>query len=267
MKRICLIGSGNVAEALACALSASAPVQVASTGEQFCLDRIYARNQDRGNAVAQMAGCSYTNNPAELQSADIILIAVSDSQIGQVAELIPNNEAIVAHTAGSVSWQVLPERLHHRGVFYPLQTFTAGRKVNFREIPLLIEGEDQTTIETLLELANALSDNVHQSTESQRAQLHLAAVFACNFTNRMYAIAQQLLEEAHLPATLIGPLIGETTRKAMDSPSAAAVQTGPARRGDLPTQQRHLDLLAQHPQWQELYRKISNDIWETSKKI
>ena len=77
MKRICLIGSGNVAEALACALSASAPVQVASTGEQFCLDRIYARNQDRGNAVAQMAGCSYTNNPAELQSADIILIATT----------------------------------------------------------------------------------------------------------------------------------------------------------------------------------------------
>ena len=267
MKRICLIGSGNVAEALACALSALGSEPTAPTGEQFRLDRIYARNRDRGRAIAQMVGCTYTDNPAELQSADIILIAVSDSQIGQVAELIPNNEAIVAHTAGCVSWHVLPERLHHRGVFYPLQTFTAGRKVNFREIPLLIEGEDQTTVATLIELANALSDNVHQSTESQRAQLHLAAVFACNFTNRMYAIAQQLLEEAHLPATLIGPLIGETARKAMESPSAAAVQTGPARRGDLLTQQRHLELLAQHPQWQELYRKISNDIWETSKKI
>ena len=83
MKRICLIGSGNVAEALACALSAPVSVQVASTGEQFCLDRIYARNQDRGNAIAQMAGCSYTNNPAELQLADIVVIAINDSQIGQ----------------------------------------------------------------------------------------------------------------------------------------------------------------------------------------
>ncbi|MFR4026322.1 MAG: DUF2520 domain-containing protein [Alistipes indistinctus] len=152
-------------------------------------------------------------------------------------------------------------------MFYPLQTFTAGRRIDFRQVPLLIEGEHPDTAAALRLLASELSDSVYEVSEQQRAQLHLAAVFACNFTNHMYAIAQELLAEKGLPPQLIGPLISETAAKALGCPSAAAVQTGPARRGDRQTQQKHLGLLEGHPQLQELYQKISTEIWETSKKI
>ena len=229
MKRICLIGSGNVAEAFAVALGGLHPAG------RFRLGQIYARNRARGAKLARMAGCDHTDDPAQLVPADIYLISVSDTQIGAVAENLDFGNAIVAHTAGSVSLNVLSDRLSHRGVFYPLQTFTA--------------------------------DSVYEVSEQQRAQLHLAAVFACNFTNHMYAIAQELLAEKGLPPQLIGPLISETAAKALGSPSAAAVQTGPARRGDRQTQQKHLGLLEGHPQLQELYQKISTEIWETSKKI
>ena len=247
MKRICLIGSGNVAEAFAVALGGLHPAG------RFRLGQIYARNRARGAKLARMAGCDHTDDPAQLVPADIYLISVSDTQIGAVAENLDFGNAIVAHTAGSVSLNVLSDRLSHRGVFYPLQTFTAGRRIDFRQVPLLIEGE--------------LSDSVYEVSEQQRAQLHLAAVFACNFTNHMYAIAQELLAEKGLPPQLIGPLISETAAKALGSPSAAAVQTGPARRDDRQTQQKHLGLLEGHPQLQELYQKISTEIWETSKKI
>ncbi|MFQ9503588.1 MAG: Rossmann-like and DUF2520 domain-containing protein [Alistipes indistinctus] len=214
-----------------------------------------------------MAGCDHTDDPAQLVPADIYLISVSDTQIGAIAENLDFGNAIVAHTAGSVSLNVLPDRLSHRGVFYPLQTFTAGRRIDFRQVPLLIEGEHPDTAAALRLLASELSDSVYEVSEQQRAQLHLAAVFACNFTNHMYAIAQELLAEKGLPPQLIGPLISETAAKALGSPSAAAVQTGPARRGDRQTQQKHLGLLEGHPQLQELYQKISTEIWETSKKI
>ena len=249
MKRICLIGSGNVAEAFAVALGGLHPAG------RFRLGQIYARNRARGAKLARMAGCDHTDDP------------VSDTQIGAIAENLDFGNAIVAHTAGSVSLNVLPDRLSHRGVFYPLQTFTAGRRIDFRQVPLLIEGEHPDTAAALRLLASELSDSVYEVSEQQRAQLHLAAVFACNFTNHMYAIAQELLAEKGLPPQLIGPLISETAAKALGSPSAAAVQTGPARRGDRQTQQKHLGLLEGHPQLQELYQKISTEIWETSKKI
>ena len=257
MERAVIIGSGNLAEALARAVAGSRtkPVQV------------FARNAERGRAVAALAGTQWTDDPAQLAAADIYLISVSDTQIGAIAENLDFGNAIVAHTAGSVSLNVLPDRLSHRGVFYPLQTFTAGRRIDFRQVPLLIEGEHPDTAAALRLLASELSDSVYEVSEQQRAQLHLAAVFACNFTNHMYAIAQELLAEKGLPPQLIGPLISETAAKALGCPSAAAVQTGPARRGDRQTQQKHLGLLEGHPQLQELYQKISTEIWETSKKI
>ena len=261
MKRICLIGSGNVAEAFAVALGGLHPAG------RFRLGQIYARNRARGAKLARMAGCDHTDDPAQLVPADIYLISVSDTQIGAIAENLDFGNAIVAHTAGSVSLNVLPDRLSHRGVFYPLQTFTAGRRIDFRQVPLLIEGEHPDTAAALRLLASELSDSVYEVSEQQRAQLHLAAVFACNFTNHMYAIAQELLAEKGLPPQLIGPLISETAAKALGCPSAAAVQTGPARRGDRQTQQKHLGLLEGHPQLQELYQKISTEIWETSKRI
>ena len=172
----------------------------------------------------------------------------------------------MAHTAGSVPLDGLPGKIRNRGVFYPLQTFTAGRHISLGDVPLLVEGSDPQTTRTLLRLARALSSNARQASSEERAKLHLAAVFASNFSNHMYAIAQQLLDRYGLPADLLKPLMRETAAKALESVSAADAQTGPARRGDMPTQKRHLDLLDGYPELQNIYENISRHIWEISRK-
>ena len=158
----------------------------------------------------------------------------------------------MAHTAGSVPLDGLPGKIRNRGVFYPLQTFTAGRHISLGDVPLLVEGSDPQTTRTLLRLARVLSSNARQASSEERAKLHLAAVFASNFSNHMYAIAQQLLDRYGLPADLLKPLMRETA--------------GPARRGDMLTQKRHLDMLDDCPELQNIYENISRHIWEISKK-
>lgn len=258
MKEIVIIGSGNVADALAHAITAS----------NYTLRQIFARNRTEGRAIADAVGCDYASEPAALAEADIYLIAVSDQAIGRVTEgLHFGNDAVVAHTAGSVGLDELPRQIKNRAAFYPLQTFTKGRRVNFRDIPLFIECSSPFAVKVITDLANALSDHVRKVTSVQRMQLHMAAIFACNFSNHMYTIAQSLLAENGLQTDIIKPLIAETAAKAMESPSAATVQTGPAVRNDYQIKDKHMEMLKNHPHFQNLYKTISLNIWETSKKI
>ena len=260
MKRIVLIGSGNVAEALAPALSGL-------TAQGYALIQLWGRNPERTHALADRISRPWSTDPSELGEADLYLMSVSDRAIGELSERLPfPTGAIVAHTAGSISFEELSSKIHHRGIFYPLQTFTAGRAIDLHPVPLFVCGEDTETTRTLTDLAHAISDQVYPSHPEQLRQIHLAAVFACNFSNHLYAIAQQLLAQKAIPIDVLRPLIAETTAKALEASQAADVQTGPARRGDIPTQERHLKMLADHPAWQQIYQHISNDIWETSKK-
>lgn len=257
MKRVAVIGSGNVAEALALAVARS----------PYELIQLYGRNRQRVRALAQAAGCPWTSDPDELAEADIYLISVSDRAIGELsARLNFPPQATVAHTAGSVPPEELAPGIRNRGILYPLQTFTAGRAVDLRTIPLFVCGETDQATETLTALAEALSRNVSPATARQLRSLHLAAVFACNFSNHMYAVAQRLIVSGGLPSETLRPLIAETAAKALESSCAATVQTGPARRGDTATQQSHLSLLSDEPLLQQIYQNISTDIWETSKK-
>ncbi len=261
MKRVVVVGSGNVAEALASAVA----------GSPYTLVQVWARNAARGEAIAEAAGCPWSGTPSELAPADIYLIAVSDRAIAEVASGLDFGGAVVAHTAGSVSFEALPDKIARCGIFYPLQTFTSGRALDFSAVPLFVAASDPQTAATLTGLAQALSKTVRQTDPQQLRQLHLAAVFACNFPNHLWAIAQSLVERTGLPSEVLRPLIGETAAKALENPSAAAVQTGPARRGDFAIQQMHQDMLGlmgpEEVQWQEIYKLISKDIWETSKKI
>ncbi len=258
MKEVVIIGSGNMAEALAKAVAASS----------YTLKQLFARNETRGKLIAAAAGTQYADDPALLAEADIYLIAVSDVAISRVAETLSfGNDAVVVHTAGSVGIDELPVQIKNRGAFYPLQTFTQGREVDFREIPVFIEGNNPYAVKVLTDLAKTLSDQVHKADSAQRMKLHLAAVFACNFANHMYAIAQGLLAENGMPMDIIKPLIAETAAKALDSAKAADVQTGPAARNDYATKDKHMEFLSNHPQLQNLYKNISLSIWETSKKI
>lgn len=258
MKRVVIIGSGNVAEILAEAIAAAS---------EYAVEQIYARNRERGEHIAGKVGCGWTDDPKSLAEADIYLISVSDTAVGPIARTLDFGGSVVAHTAGSVSIDELSGCSEHVGVFYPLQSFTAGRSLDLHGVPFFIEGSTDRTVGSLRDLGNALSGRVIEIRSEERKRLHLAAVFVSNFANHMFALGENLLEEYGLSAEWIKPLMRETADKALQARSAATVQTGPARRNDLVTQSKHLELLQGRPQMQQLYKMISQSIWETSKKI
>lgn len=259
IERVVLIGSGNVAEALARTIGRCTEVQ---------LVQLFARNPERGHQVAEIGQTTWTDDPQQLAAADLYLLAVSDRAVAEVAVSLPiPPTAVIAHTAGSVPLDALPAKFARRAVFYPLQTFTRGRKVDFREIPIFLETTDDTLCSPLEHFARQLSEQVIFANSEQRKRLHLAAVFACNFANHMYALGERIVGDTGLDFALLKPLIAETARKACDAISPITVQTGPAARNDRTTQERHTAMLAEEPLLEELYRKISQNIWEISKKI
>jgi predicted short-subunit dehydrogenase-like oxidoreductase (DUF2520 family) len=156
-------------------------------------------------------------------------------------------------------------RIEHRAVLDPLQTFTAGRKVDFSRIPLFIEASTPHALETVDDLAQKLSNSVRYTSSELRAQVHLAAVFAANFSNFMYVAAENILKESDMEFELLKPLIEECAAKAAASTSPALTQTGPAVRGDTDTQERHMEML-HDGQLKTIYRIISENIWKTLRK-
>lgn len=257
LKRVVIVGSGNVAEALARALPAS--------GAKLC--QVFARNRERGPRVAALGGTTWTADPDRLAEADLYLIAVSDRAVGEVAaSLRLPDGAVAAHTAGSVPLDAL-EAFPRRAVIYPLQTFTAGRAVDFARVPLFLEASDKGTYQAVERFARRLSSQLYPADSKRRGILHLAGVLACNFVNALYAAGERTLAREGLPFEVLRPLIAETAAKALAAPSPAAVQTGPAVRGDLPTLERHRALLAEEPLLLEIYNLMSRYIWETSRKI
>jgi predicted short-subunit dehydrogenase-like oxidoreductase (DUF2520 family) len=168
-------------------------------------------------------------------------------------------EGLVVHTAGSVSLEVFKGRAKNYGVIYPLQTFTRGKPVDFSSIPLFIEANDNRNLEKLKYLSEKVTGKVYTADSETRAYLHLAAVFASNFTNHILALAEMVLLERNLPFNILKPLIEETVAKALYM-SPRQAQTGPAFRHDKPILEKHLDMLAGHPEIKELYRLISESI-------
>lgn len=257
IKRVVIVGSGNVAEQLAQAVAASPALE---------LVQLFARNEARGRAVADLAHTSWSNRPEALATGDLYLLAVSDRAVTEVASQLPiPPEAIVAHTAGSVGLDAL-QRFARRAIVYPFQGFSAGRKVDFRAIPLFLEAADEAILAEVEQFAALLSDRIYHADSIRRGRIHLAGVFCNNFTNQMYHLAEQVLSEADLPYEVLHALIRETAEKAIEAPHPADVQTGPARRGDLATQQKHLALIDDE-RLRTIYELISQTIWETSKKI
>ncbi len=255
---VVIVGSGNLAEALARAVADS----------PLCLRQVFGRNCDRVATIAALARTEGQTDPSRLAAADLYLIAVSDAAVAEVAASLPiDPAAVVAHTAGSVSVDALPARFPRRAVFYPFQTFTKGRAVDFSQIPILIETAAPALRDELETFARQLSRTVLYADSALRGQVHLAGVFACNFANHLFELGGEVLRRAGASADLLHPLIAETTAKALAAARPAAVQTGPAVRGDLPTQERHLRLLAEDERLREMYRLITQSIWETSKKI
>lgn len=201
------------------------------------------------------------------EEADVFIIAVKDSALADVIrEATKGRETqVFVHTAGSMTLRLFEGMTQHYGVFYPMQTFSKERAVDFAEIPIFIEASDNETLCVLRQLAESITRRVYELSSDDRQYLHLAAVFACNFANHCYAMAAEILEEHGLPFDVMLPLIDETARKVHQLHPLEA-QTGPAVRYDENVIRHQSDLLANEPQMKDLYERLSLHIHEKAEK-
>ena len=255
MTKVVFIGAGNLATQLS--------KRMYSKG--FDILQVYSYTNQSAEKLATELGCEWTNNLKELRTdADMYVFAVKDAVLIDTISMVEPNQGIWVHTAGSISQDVFKGCSEKYGVFYPLQTFSKERDVDFDRIPFFIESNSQETTDYLLEQAEKLSHKVFKADSDQRKQLHLAAVFACNFTNHMYAISQQILQEHNLHFDAIAPLIEETANKVQEI-SARQAQTGPAVRYDQNVMNNHIDMLKDET-LKDIYRLVSKNIYNYTKE-
>ena len=246
MIKVSIIGSGNVAQHLIAAFDAA---------DKTMLVQVFARNK---NSVSHLVDEEQiVSDYAQLQDADLYIIAVSDDAIAEVSNQIPFKNKLVAHTSGSVSIDVLDER-NRKAVFYPLQTFSKSKAVDFSSIPVCLESQNAEDFQILEQAARAISEKTFAINSEQRKAIHVSAVFVNNFSNHLYAIASDICTEHQVPFEILKPLIQETAQKVMTlSPSDA--QTGPAKRDDKKTMAAHLAMLTDDNQ-KAIYTLLTQSI-------
>lgn len=244
-----IIGSGNVATHLGKALKRAG----------VSIDVVYSREMDHAQQLAHMLGAvPYTDLKFVPSHADLYLIAVKDTAIETVASVLKVSDGLVVHTSGITPMEIL--HMHKRyGVFYPLQTLTKNVEPDLKSIPLLVEANSKEDQAELLRIAALISDKTFPITSDQRQFVHLAAVFANNFSNHLYAIAEQITQAHQIPFEILKPLILETARKVQEH-DPQSVQTGPAVRNDIATIEKHLQLLQQTPEFRQIYELLSRSI-------
>ncbi|MGM1054262.1 MAG: Rossmann-like and DUF2520 domain-containing protein [Bacteroidota bacterium] len=245
MKSIVLFGTGNVAFHLFSAFSKS---------ENFKIIQVY--NHSAESLQLFEAKIPTTTKFSEVFPADIYLIAVKDDVICEIALNIKNTEALILHTSGGVPLTVFQD-FEHAGVFYPLQTFSINKPVDFKNIPICIEAKNKSDLELLEQLAGSISDKVYHISSEQRKSLHVAAVFVSNFVNYLYTEGEVICKKNEIPFEILYPLIHETALK-IESMSPKEAQTGPAKRNDVEVINSHLPLLKSEQQ--KIYQILTSSI-------
>ena len=220
---------------------------------------IYGRNTLTLNPLVDRFGLPAFHSLENIPQSDLVFIAVTDSAIAEVSTVVAK-ENIVVHCSGSTGIDVLAQRFNNCGVVYPTQTFSKHRKADFKNIPLLVEYSSPEAGVVIMEFAKSLSNDVREMTSSQRIYLHLAAVFACNFTNHFFAVAKNILDDNNVDFGLLYPLINETVEKALKCGNPAKCQTGPAVRQDNLTLEKHINLLEPIPYLKDIYISLSQSI-------
>ncbi|QEC52716.1 putative short-subunit dehydrogenase-like oxidoreductase (DUF2520 family) [Anseongella ginsenosidimutans] len=254
--RISIIGSGNVATHLGKAFYHS--------GHEIA--DICSPSPGHARALASLVNARALTQPSALRKdIDLCLIAVKDDVIEQLASALDFRETVVAHTAGSISMQTLSGSSPYYGVFYPFQTFSAFREPDISRVPFCLEANRQQALERLRELAESIGGKIVEVDSPGRKTLHLAAVFASNFTNHLYALAGELIREKGLPFDIMRSLILETAEKAVNADPFTA-QTGPAVRNDQKVIREHLHQLEGQPALKQLYSLLSASILNSHKK-
>jgi predicted short-subunit dehydrogenase-like oxidoreductase (DUF2520 family) len=247
---IVLLGSGNIATHLGKAFKMA--------GQNIV--QVWSRSSEKARELADSVGGTAVPDLSEItSSADLYILAINDDAIRSIAEQLNIGKGLIVHTSGSTGLEILDGIAERTGVFYPVQTFSKTKAVDLRQVPIAIEGNSADVTDFLHSLASRLSEKVFEMDSLQRRTLHAAAVFACNFTNHMYVLANELLKDQSLSFDLLRPLIAETALK-IQFADPATVQTGPAIRNDQSTMDKHLELLSGKPSMMELYEMLSQSI-------
>lgn len=248
MIQVVLLGSGNVAIHLFQAFQKTNEVEVI---------QVFTRNESL-DFPTDIQVHSYN----QLKPADVYIISVTDLAIAEVSKSIPFENQLVVHTSGTSALDVLDTK-NRKGVFYPLQTFSKVKKVDFSEIPLCLEAELEEDYAIIEKMALSISKVVQPVSSDQRKALHVAAVFSCNFVNHMYQIGSEICEENNIPFSILFPLIKETAAK-IETLTPIEAQTGPAIRRDEKTILKHLDFLEDKNQ-KEIYQLMTQSIQNVKK--
>ena len=253
MIKIVIIGSGNVAQHLVAAFENNAAVEII---------QIYSRKEN--SKIAGIDTYRMVYDLAFLKEADLYIIAVSDDAIIDVAAQLPFINRLVVHTSGTAPLTAIDIK-NRKGVFYPLQTFTKNKAVNFNTIPICLEAENSTDYRVLEAVAKSISNAVYPINSDQRKALHVAAVFVNNFTNHLYQIGEEVCREHQVSFEVLKPLINETVAKLNDLAPVDA-HTGPAKRNDQSTIEAHLDYLTNNNQ-KNIYKILTQSILDNGKKL
>jgi len=247
---VIIIGAGKLAWNLGMSLRSSG----------IRIVQIVSRSLTSSEILASKLECNAgTIYDKTFARADIFIISASDDSINEIVNTLDFGSNLVVHTAGSVDINVFSGRARFYGVLYPLQTFSKGRKSNFRNIPIFIEGNNSESLDKIRKLAEILSETVINSDSEMRSKVHLAAVFACNFVNYMYVLAEETIKDRDINFEFLKPLILETAFKAVEKGPAQS-QTGPAIRGDKRILEKHMKMLEDKPAMLEIYKMLSENI-------
>lgn len=253
MIKITIIGSGNVAQHL---------VKIISKTPNLELIQMVVRPLSLPtDFILKSKICTDFD---AIKPADLYIIAVSDKAIEEVALKLPFKNKLVVHTSGSIGIDKIDNK-NKRGVFYPLQTFTKNKNVDFKSIPICIEAETAEDYLLIEKVAFALSDKVYKINSVQRKALHVSAVFVCNFVNHLYQIGNTICDENQIPFEILFPLIQETAKK-IEMLAPIEAQTGPAKREDIETINSHLRFLSDENQ-QDIYKILTKSIIDNGKKL
>jgi predicted short-subunit dehydrogenase-like oxidoreductase (DUF2520 family) len=245
---ISIVGSGNVATVLA----------------RLCyqknhnINQIIARNEEEGKKLALSVNADLVNFSGVINRVDIVIVALSDNALPEAIEEINFVDNIIVHTAGAVSMHVLRRKTKNYGVLYPLQTLKKEIE-RIPVIPILIEAINDKTTNIVKAFAETISDSVQFVAEEKRFNLHVAAVLANNFTNYLYTVTHKFCDAELLDFNLLKPLIVETALRIEDG-NPLDVQTGPAKRNDFVTLEKHLRILSKYPKIRTLYTRMTDGI-------
>ncbi|MDO9596015.1 MAG: F420-dependent NADP oxidoreductase [Lutibacter sp.] len=248
MINIVILGGGNVAHHLTNALLQNSAANVV---------QVYNRSLEKINCFKN--NTSITNNLSDLKEADIYILAVSDNAISELSSALNLKNKLVVHTSGSMAMDEL-KSVSNKGVFYLLQSFSKERKIDFSNVPVCIEAETEKDLLLLETLAKSLSKNCYRINSDQRKSLHIAAVFVNNFVNHLYHIGHEICEQNKVPFEILLPLILETANK-ISTLSPLEAQTGPAKRNDTKTIEKHKAMLTENQI--EIYTLLTNSIYNT----